>query len=56
MKTFVPPIVFRNTQALDRGGDRASARLSPQGSCVDQVIDSLIDRECGVHELERLGA
>jgi hypothetical protein len=56
MQTLVPPIVPGDTQSGDGDGVIAHLRrLLFEGHASDKVIDSLIDRECRIHERKNLG-
>ena len=51
VQTFVPPIVFGNAEARDSRGVIAHLRdLLLESHAADEVVDSLIDRESGIHE------
>ncbi len=55
VQTFVPPIVFGNAESRDGRGVIAHLRdLLFESHATDEVADSLIDRECSVHEFEGL--
>jgi hypothetical protein len=57
VQTFVPPIVFRYAEARNSGGVIAHLRdFFFQSHATNEVVNSLIDWESWIHELERLGA